>query len=246
MQERITERDQIEKALSESDERYRAFVVNSSEAIWRFALEQPVPLDYSVDEQIECFYQSGYLAECNGAMARMYSYSSTEEMIGIRLGDIVVRSNPENIAFLRNFIRSGYRLTDAETVELNKEGRTKHFLNNLVGIVEFGFVLGAWGTNRDITESTQAREALRKSEERFRVAAELASDLIYEWDINNRRMEWSGDIAERLGYEPGEFFRTVEAWEQALHPSDLDRVITATERHLATGDPLYEEYRIRR
>jgi PAS domain S-box-containing protein len=246
LQERIAEREQIEKALRESEERYRAFVENSSEAIWRFALERPVPLGYSEDEQIECFYQYGYLAESNGAMARMYNFSSPDEMIGIRLGDIVVSSNPENIAFLRNFIRSGYRLTDAETVELDKEGKTKYFLNNLVGIIEGGFVLGAWGTNRDITESTMARDALLKSEERFRIAAELVSDLIYEWDIRDRRMEWFGNVAERLGYEMGEFQRTVEFWEQALHPSDLNRVIAAIERHLATGEPLHEEYRIRR
>jgi PAS domain S-box-containing protein len=246
LQERISEREQMERSLRESEERYRAFVVNSSEAIWRFALEHPAPLDYSEDEQIEHFYQYGYLAECNGAMARMYAFSSPDEMVGIRLGDIVVRSNPENIAFLRDFIRSGYRLTDAETVELDKEGKTKYFLNNLVGIVEGDFVLGAWGTNRDVTESMRAREALRKSEERFRLAAELASDLIYEWDIKKRRMEWSGNDVERLGYDPGEFFLTFESWEQALHPSDLDRVIAAIERHLATGEPLHEEYRIRR
>jgi PAS domain S-box-containing protein len=243
---RIAEHMQMEKALRESEERYRAFVVNSSEAIWRFALEQPVPIAYSEDEQVECFYRYGYLAECNGAMARMYAFSSPDEMVGIRLSDIVVRSNPENIAFLRNFIRSGYQLTDAETVELDKEGRTKYFMNNLVGIVEGGFILGAWGTNRDVTESKRSQEALRKSEERFRIAAELASDLIYEWDSKNGRMEWSGNVAERLGFEPGEFFQTVEAWEQALHPSDLDRVISAIDRHLATGEPLYEEYRIQR
>ncbi len=242
---RSTEREQIGKALRESEERYRAFVVNSSEAIWRFALEQPVPLGYSEDEQIECFYQYGYLAECNGAMARMYGFSSPDEMIGIRLGDIVVRSNLENIVFLRNFIRSSYRLTDAETVELDKEGKTKYFLNNLVGIVEGGFILGAWGTNRDITETRRAEEALRESEERFRIATEIASDLIYEWDVKNRRMEWIGDVDEHLGCEPGEFPRTVEAWELALHPSDHDRVMAAIELHLATGEPLHEEYRIR-
>src|SRR5262245_43587951 len=246
MQERATEREQIEKALRESEERYRAFVVNSSEAIWRFALELPVPLGYSEDVQIECFYQYGYLAECNGAMARMYSFSSPDEMIGIRLGDIVVRSNPENITFLRNFIRAGYRLIDAETIESDKDGKTKYFLNNLVGIVEGGFILGAWGTNRDITESTLAKEALRKSEERFRIAAELASDLIYEWDIRNRRMEWFGNVAEHLGYEPGEFLQTAKFSEQALHLSDLNRVTDAIESHLVTGAQLQENYRIRR
>ena len=245
-QERIAEREQVEKALRQSEERYRAFVVNSSEAIWRFALEQPVSLSYSEDEQIERFYQYGYLAECNGAMARMYSFSGPDEMVGIRLGDIVVRSNPENIAFLRNFIRSGYRLTDAETIEVDREGKTKYFLNNLVGIIEGGFILGAWGTNRDITESMLARDALGKSEERFRLAAELASDLIYEWEIRDRRMEWFGNVAERLGYETGEFPRTVEFWEQALHPADLDRVIAAIERHLETGKALEEQYRIQR
>jgi PAS domain S-box-containing protein len=246
LRERITERERMEKALRESEERYRAFVVNSSEAIWRFALEQPVPVGYSEDEQIECFYQYGYLAECNGAMARMYGFSSLNEMIGIRLGDIVVRSNPENITFLRDFIRSGYRLTNAETIELDKEGGTKYFMNNLSGIVEGGFILGAWGTNRDITESILAKEALRKSEERFRIAAELASDLIYEWDIRDRRMEWFGNVAERLGYEPGEFLRTVEFWEQELHHSDVDRASAAVERHIATGEPIEEQYRIRR
>ena len=246
LEERKTLRERMEKALRESEERYRAFVVNSSEAIWRFALDPPVPLGYSEDEQIECFYQYGYLAECNGAMARMYSFSNPDEMIGIRLGDIVVRSNPENIAFLRSFVRSGYRLTDAETVEVDNKGKTKYFLNNLVGIVEGGFILGAWGTNRDITERALSKEALRKSEERFRIAAELASDLIYEWDIRDSRMEWFGNVAERLGYEPGEFLPTVEFWEQSLHHSDHNRMIAAIERHLMAGTPLQEQYRIRR
>src|SRR5215475_848784 len=60
--------------LRESEERYRAFIANSSEAIWRFELEQPIPINLPEDEQIEMLYKYAYLAECNDAMARMYGY----------------------------------------------------------------------------------------------------------------------------------------------------------------------------
>ena len=41
------ERARALRSLKESDERYRAFIANSSEAIWRFELEQPIPVDSS-------------------------------------------------------------------------------------------------------------------------------------------------------------------------------------------------------
>src|SRR5262245_16729213 len=46
------ERARALKTLKESDDRYRAFIKNSSEAIWRFELEQPIPLTLSADEQV--------------------------------------------------------------------------------------------------------------------------------------------------------------------------------------------------
>ena len=64
------ERARAVRNLKESDERYRAFIANSSEAIWRFELEQPIPVTLSEDEQLEMLYQFAYLAECNDAMAQ--------------------------------------------------------------------------------------------------------------------------------------------------------------------------------
>jgi len=70
-------------------------------------------------------------------------------------------SNPENVAYLRSFIRSGYRLEDAESQEIDRYGNAKYFVNNLVGIFERGQLVGAWGTQRDVTElkgSTEPQE----------------------------------------------------------------------------------------
>ncbi|MFP4344434.1 MAG: GAF domain-containing protein [Anaerolineales bacterium] len=93
-------------------------------------------------------------------------------------------------------------------------------------------------------ERKEAEETLRRSEERFRIAAESATDLIYEWDLVTDKMEWFGDIDERLGYEPGELPRMRVTWERLIHPEDRDRVLRAVERHVESGGAYFEEYRV--
>ena len=149
-----------EEALRASEERYRAFVGQSSEAISRFEVDPPSPINLSEEEQVELCYAHGYLAECNDAMAHMYGYSRANEIVGARLADMLVREDPANVEYLLGFIRSGYRLTDAESIEVDSEGNPKFFLNNLVGIVENGLLYRAWGTQRDITERRRTEEAI--------------------------------------------------------------------------------------
>ncbi|HEX8161471.1 MAG TPA: PAS domain S-box protein [Pyrinomonadaceae bacterium] len=172
----ITERVRSEAALRQSEERYRAFVAQSSEAIWRFELDVPLPVNLPEDEQIDHFYAHARLAECNDVMARMYGFSRAEEIEGARLQQMIPR-NAANDAYLRGAIRSGYRLTDAESEERDREGNTKYFLNNLVGIVEGGELRRVWGTQRDVTERRRAEE-----EQKFLSDATtiLASSLDYE------------------------------------------------------------------
>ena len=157
----ITERKRAEEEIRRSEERYRSFVEQSTEGIWRFEFEEPVPVDLPEDEKIERFYRHAYLAESNDVVARMYGFTRAEEIVGARLGDFLPRSVPENLEYLVAFIRSGYRLTDAESEEVDREGNSKRFLNNLTGIVENGFLVRAWGTQRDVTERRRAEEAQR-------------------------------------------------------------------------------------
>ena len=109
----VTASARAEDALRESQERYRAFIEQSSEGIWRFELEEPIPIDLPAEEQIDLAYQRGVLAECNRVMAQMYGLSDESEIVGARLGQLLPSSDPHNVKYLRNFIESGYRLTGA-------------------------------------------------------------------------------------------------------------------------------------
>ncbi|MGB7890582.1 MAG: PAS domain S-box protein [Microcoleus sp.] len=100
----------------------------------------------------------------------------------------------------------------------------------------------------DVTERFKFLEVLRQSEERFRIAAESASDLIYEWDIETDIVLWFGHVDEHLEYEKGGFPRTRAAWNSILHPIDRDRVLAAVDRYLSAPDssaaPFFQEYRV--
>lgn len=128
-----------------------AFAEVTTEATWRFQHEQPLDITLPEDEQVEHLYMYSVLAECNDAFARMYGFRAATDVVGTRLVVFLPPSNPENVAYLRSFIRSGYRLEDAESHEIDRYGNAKYFVNNLVGIFERGQLVGAWGTQRDVT-----------------------------------------------------------------------------------------------
>jgi PAS domain S-box-containing protein len=162
----ISDRKVMEESLRKSEERYRAFVEHSSEAVWCVEFAVPCPLSLPPDGQIAHLYEHGYLAECNDVMAQKYGLSRASEIVGTRMSELLPRSNPHNIAYLKKFIESGYRLADAESQEPDYGGRTKWFLTNLVGVVENGAVVRAWGTQKDISEAKRAAQELDEANRR--------------------------------------------------------------------------------
>lgn len=203
----LNQLNQSQAALQKSEERYRVFLAQSSEGIWRCELERPMEITACEDEQIEHFYQYCYLAECNELLAQMFGYSCVSEMLGARFSNFLPKAIPANVQFLRAFVSSGYRLVDAELCEFDRNGNIRYYLNNLIGIVEDGFLVRVWGIQHDITTRKQAEEALLRAK-----LAEAAN------------LELTKEISQRKRVEQA-LFREKELAQITLH-SIGDAVIT--------------------
>ncbi|HYO77414.1 MAG TPA: PAS domain S-box protein, partial [Thermoanaerobaculia bacterium] len=194
----LTEREEAERALRESDERYRAFMANTTEAIWRFELEEPFSIELPIDEQIDLCYERAYLAECNDAMARMYGFASSSQIVGMRIGDMLVRDNPDNVAYLRTFMESGYHLSGAESQETDRDGNEKVFVNSLVGIIVDGHIVRAWGMQRDATEEKQLERQRAALVSRLELLADVTAVLGSSLDYDQTLRSIAGAAVPRF------------------------------------------------
>ncbi len=225
----ITERKQVEQALRESEEKYRAMFETA-----------PVSI---------------ILLDKDGVIIDVSPYHYSHIGKGkVKRKDLVGKSILNHPTIVNAGLSEIYgRLFQGESFEQNNvyfpvllPGGDGYFNVRGTPILRDGEVIGAVIMHEDITERKQAEDELRESKERFKIAAQSASDLVWEWDIPNGRLQWFGAIDELLGYAPGKFPRTIEAWEKHIHSDDHDRVMAALDQHLNDQTPYEKEYRVRR
>jgi len=167
----MAERDGAIQTARKSDERYRAFIANSSEAIFRVELAEPLPVTLSPDEQVAWVRKHAYVAECNAAfMVALGIKDAPSPMVGTRLSDHPTWSRVY-IERIREAIRNGYQVRNIEHVVHGPYGLDRVLLISMIGIIDNGHVLRFWGTGRDVTAMREAENALAQHDAQLRALA---------------------------------------------------------------------------
>ena len=118
------------------------------------------------------------------------------------------KCRPEKITY--RFMHRGKKeyvwLEEHITPQLDKQG--KH--------------IGNFGITRDVTDYVESEKKLRQSEERFRMLAENAQDVVYRFIMRpTPRYEYiSPSILHMSGYTPEEFYADPNLGFKIVHPDD--------------------------
>ncbi len=127
-------------------------------------------------------------------MAAMYGLKSGEELRGKRWRELVPPEDPCNVELTRQYIRSGFRLLEQESHEIDIHGNPKVFLNSMIGTVENGMLVRTWGIQRDVTENVKLEEARRKAEEDLRGTVTQLREVTAELGLAKEK------LAEKMDY----------------------------------------------
>ena len=95
----------------------------------------------------------------------------------------------------------------------------------------------------DVTEQTLNVRALRDSEERFRIVAQVSNDGLWDWDLNSDRV-WRNNSIQLYGQFP---YDPTHPWAARIHPDDLQQSIADFADALEARQPGWtSEYRVLR
>lgn len=197
----ITERKEAEKALQESEERYRTLIDSATDAILTIDL-------------------TGIVTSWNKGAQKMLGYTP-EEIIGKDCAAMVVpdefREEQQEVAM--KVVEVGF-VDGYETDLIAKDGVRVPVEMAVSALVDHeGNTTGLSAIIRDITEQKLAELTLKESEERYRSLVESARDGIYTVSFDGTLTSLNPAFEVITGFPPEEWVG--RNFAEIVHPEDI-------------------------
>jgi PAS domain S-box-containing protein len=206
-------------------------------------------LDAIVESSVDAIYTydlDGIIRTWNQAAERLYGYHP-DEVVGKHARMIVPDDISDEIGRLIGSIRAGEPIVNLETFRVTKSGRRIHAQLTVSPVVDPNGVPFALSIiARDVTSQKEVQERLRYSEERFRLASDAASALVYDVDLTGKRPVIVHGLERVTGYTTGESDMSHVWWHSLIHPDDVGRHRDLHNSHLESGGNYSSVYRVTR
>ncbi len=218
----ITQRKRTEKALRESEERFRAIVETTPECVKLVSAD-------------------GTLLHMNKPGLEMVGARSADEVVGKNVYDLIAPEDRDRFkAFNESICRGKQGSLQFDIVGL--DGKRRHMETHAAPLRNPDDTLVHLAVTADISERKQAEELLRTSEERFRALVNASSDVIYRMSPDWSEMR---DLDGR-GFIP-DTGKPTKDWLNQYIPPDDQALLLETIRDAVQKRSMFElEHRVRR
>lgn len=214
--------------------------LSNDRSVWTATIDR-------MSEGVSVLDQNFVLVASNQSFQELYNLPESLHQSGTTMKD-VIRFQADRGDFgplddIDGFIES--RLKDFSAVEgdITEEklpnNRTVEIRRNRT---PDGLVISLY---MDVSERVQTNEALRRSEERYALAATGANDGLWDWEINEGRLYTSSRWQEMLGLSADAITSQASDWFDRVHPSDSGELQINIRDHLdGRTDHMQAEFRI--
>ena len=178
----LTERKQAEEALRQSEEKYRTILENMQEGYFEVDL-------------------AGDLTFFNDSLCRIWGYPK-DELIGMNNRQYTDKENAKKLFQTFNEVYRTEEPAKAFDWQIIRKDGTKILIEASISLQKdsSGNPIGFSGTVRDVTERRRIDEALRQSEERYRMVLENIQDGYFEVDLAGSFTFFNDSMCRLLGY----------------------------------------------
>jgi len=193
---------------------------------------------------------SSRFTRINRAQVKVLGVTTPDEAIGKT--DLDFFHTPD---LAQGFYQEEQRLIETGEPLINRiefnptpDGRPRWFSATKVPIKDdAGSVIGIVGVSRDITDRKQVEEALRQSEERFKLMAWATKDAVWDWDLQTNQIWW-GEGLQKIFHYSSETAQSSAEWRlDHIHPEDRAKVHRVIDQALEGNMEFWsKEYRFQK